>query len=196
MAKTLSYADAALLLGGRDNPVVTALDRVTGGLMLGAVPAFPAILGWFDAKVEFVRLGQDLVRGLTERCSGLSRYGRTQRIEAAHSVLVVTAYFDVLPAADLPFRVADLDLSRAEQELLATNAVNVGHVATSGLASPVPLPKPYEPDEQFRERLLRYYSQLSEGLLAFIRGLHIGDLLSESAQQRHRRAPRPAQTGR
>ncbi|MER7455628.1 hypothetical protein [Micromonospora sp. NPDC126480] len=186
MAKTLSYADAALLLGGRDSPVVAALDRATGGLMLAAVPAFPAILGWFDAKVEFVRLGKDLVRGLAERRSGLSRYGRTQRIEAAHSVLVVTAYFEAMAAADLPFRFADLDLSRAEQESLAAAAATetIGTVATSGLGSPVPLPRPYEPEEQFRERLLRYYSQLSAGMVAFIRGLYLADLLSESAEQR------------
>lgn len=186
MAKTLSYADAALLLGGRDNPVVTALDRATGGLMLAAVPAFPAVLGWFDAKVEFARLGQDLVRGFVERRSGLSRYGRTQRIEAAHSVLVVTAYFEALAASDLPFRFTDLDLSRAEQESLASAAAieATGSVASSGLASPVPLPRPYEPEEQFQKRLLHYYSQLSAGMAAFIRGLHIADVLSESADQR------------
>ncbi|WP_328375832.1 hypothetical protein [Micromonospora zamorensis] len=186
MAKTLSYADAALLLGGLDNPVVTALDRVTGGLLLAAVPAFPAVLGWFDAKVEFARLGQDLVRGLVERRSGLSRYGRTQRIEAAHSVLVVTAYFEALAASDLPFRFTDLDLSRAEQESLASAAAieATGSVATSGLASPVPLPRPYEPEEQFQERLLLYFSELSAGMMAFIRGLHIADVLSESSERR------------
>ena len=58
MAKTLSYTDAARLLGGQDSPVVVALDRITGGLLLGAVPALPAVLGLFDAKMEFVRLGQ------------------------------------------------------------------------------------------------------------------------------------------
>jgi hypothetical protein len=66
MAKTLSYADAARLLGGRDGPVVAALDKVTGGLLLGVVPVLPAVLGWFDAKVEFFRLGQELVRELTQ----------------------------------------------------------------------------------------------------------------------------------
>ncbi|MEU4780763.1 hypothetical protein [Micromonospora sp. NPDC023633] len=184
MAKTLSYADAAVLLGGRNSPVVTALDRVTGGLMLSAAPVFPAVLAWFDAKAEFVRLGHELVRGLTERRSGLSRYGRTQRIEAAHSVLVVTAYFEKLAAADLPFRFTDLALSRPEQVALGTNAAVMAHVAESGLAMPVPLPQPYEPDEWFRERLMHYYSGLSGRMHAFIRGLHIGDLQSEGAELR------------
>ncbi|GLH95615.1 NACHT domain-containing protein [Phytohabitans aurantiacus] len=186
MAKTLSYTDAARLLGGQNSSVVTALDQITGGLMLAAVPAFPAVLGWFDAKAEFVRLGHELVRAFTERHAGLSRYGRTQRIEAALSVLVVTAYFEELAATDLPFRFADLELTRREQQALASAADRdaAGDVAAAGLAYPVPLPRPYESDERFRQRLVAYYGDLSAAVISFIRGLTIGDRLTETAQQR------------
>lgn len=179
MAKTLSYADAARLLGGKESTLVAALDTVAGGLLLGAAPVVPAVLTLFDAKAEFARLGHELVRGIAERRSGLSRHGRTQRIEAAHSVLVVTAFFDEMAAADLPFRFADLELTRDEQERLAA-AANL--VARAGLAHPVPLPSPAEPEERFHHRLELYYSELARVSLAFLSGLAV----AESAPDVHR----------
>ena len=53
-----------------------------GAMLATAVPV-PAVLGWFDARAEFIRLGHDLVRDFTERRSGLSRHSRTQRLAAA-----------------------------------------------------------------------------------------------------------------
>ncbi|XVU22330.1 NACHT domain-containing protein [Actinoplanes sp. CA-054009] len=186
MAKTLSYADAARLLGGGDSRLVTAIDNVAGGLLLATVPAFPAVLGLFDAKAEFARLGRDLVRGAAEKRSGLSRHGRTRRIEAAHSVLVVTAFFEEMAEADLPFRFADLELTRAEQESLAAGGSGAAAqaLAGDGLAHPVPLPSPHQPDAEFRRRLRAYYRGLSASTLSFVQGLAAVDRLPAQAQER------------
>lgn len=73
MARSLGYIDAVRLLGGQDSKLVSALEKVTGGILLGATPVAPAILGLFDAKAEFVRISHDLVRAITERRDGLSR---------------------------------------------------------------------------------------------------------------------------
>ncbi|SNY73793.1 NACHT domain-containing protein [Paractinoplanes atraurantiacus] len=186
MGKTLSYADAARLLGGGDSKLVTALDNIAGGLLLAAVPAFPAVLGLFDAKAEFARLGRDLVRGAAEKRSGLSRHSRTQRIEAAHSILVVTAFFEEMAAADLPFRFADLELTRAEQESLAAGSPGSAAdiLAFDTLACPVLLPSPHEPDDEFRRRLTAYYRNLSMATLDFVQGLAAVSRLPERAQER------------
>ncbi|MFF5077002.1 NACHT domain-containing protein [Actinoplanes sp. NPDC000266] len=186
MAKTLSYADAARLLGGGDSKLITALDTVAGGLLLATVPAFPAVLGLFDAKAEFARLGRDLVRGAAEKRSGLSRHGRTRRIEAAHSVLVVTAFFEELAEADLPFRFADLELTRAEQESLAgaRAAAAASGLAGSSLTSSVPLPSPREPEQDFRRRLHQFYVTLSAATLTFVTGLATVDRLPDDAHLR------------
>ncbi|MEV4350336.1 hypothetical protein AB0J83_38260 [Actinoplanes sp. NPDC049596] len=176
MARTLSYADAARLLGGVDSKLVTALDAVTGGLLLAAVPAFPAVLALFDAKAEFTRLSRELVRGAAEQRSGLSRHGRTKRIEAAHSILVVTAFFEELAEADLPFRFADLELTRAEQESLAAGGAGKA-LAHDSVALPVPLPSPREPDEVFRSRLSAFYQVLAVSTSTFVKGLAIVDRL-------------------
>jgi hypothetical protein len=180
--RTLSYADAVRLLGGQDNPIVTALDRVTGGLLLAAAPVVPAVLAWFDAKAEFVRLGHQLVRSVAEKRSGLSRFSRTQRIEAAHAVLVVTAYFEALAEADLPFRFADVQLTRAEQEALVSRlaASTTGGVVAAGLTDAVPLPQPQEPPEEFRYRLDRFYRDLSAAILFFVRNLALTERFGDA----------------
>ncbi|MFC6020607.1 hypothetical protein ACFP2T_31095 [Plantactinospora solaniradicis] len=56
MPRTLSYADAARMLGGDRSRVVSALDTLAGGALLGTAVPVPAVLALFDAKAEFVRL--------------------------------------------------------------------------------------------------------------------------------------------
>jgi hypothetical protein len=79
--------------------------------MLGAEFDVPAALGWLEAKAEFVRLANELLSALDERQTGLSRYGRTQLLAAAHTVIVIMAYFEMLPRLPAP----DPKLARTEQ---------------------------------------------------------------------------------
>ncbi|MEE6262181.1 NACHT domain-containing protein [Plantactinospora sonchi] len=177
MSRTLTYADAARLLDGGRSPLVTALDNLTGGVLLGAAVAAPAVLGLFDAKAEFIRLSHELVGKLAERRAGLSRYGRTERLAAAHRVLVVTAYFEALAEADLPFRFTDLELTEREQVTLT----GAGHPDQSLLASlfaeGVPTPGPQQPYESFRASLDEYYTAVTEGLTTFVTGLSVWERL-------------------
>jgi hypothetical protein len=59
MRHTLGYADAARLLGGGESPLVNALDKATGGPMLGLSIALPGVLSLSDAKTDFIRLSHD-----------------------------------------------------------------------------------------------------------------------------------------
>ena len=116
MSKRLSYHDAVRLLCEQDSKVVSALDKFAGAVLLGgSAVGFPGMLSLFGAKSEAVRLGHELVRKLSERRGGLSRYSQTQRLEAAHAVLVVIAYFEAQETADLPVWFTDLELTRAER---------------------------------------------------------------------------------
>ncbi len=73
MARSLSYADAVGLLGGREDRTVAALDRLTGGLLLVASATGAGFaLSLFDPKSELTRLSDDLVSGLADRMRGLS----------------------------------------------------------------------------------------------------------------------------
>ncbi|MBB2948683.1 hypothetical protein FB565_008466 [Actinoplanes lutulentus] len=66
MSRSLSYTDAVRLLGGTDSKIVSAVEKIVGGVLLGGAPVIPAFLSWFDAKSEFVRLSNDLIRSLAE----------------------------------------------------------------------------------------------------------------------------------
>jgi hypothetical protein len=194
MSKGLSYADAIRLLGGKNNQTVTALDKITGGILLGAAITAPALLAWIAARAEFAQLCQDLVRAFSERRARLSRYDRTQRLQAAHSVLVITAYFEALAAADLPFRFSDLKLTRSEQVILANDGSAMSASLTSvtdGLIQMArsTLPEPQESYEVLLESLeKRYYSNFSGAIARFIRGLEVWDRISETDRDRFGRA--------
>lgn len=184
MPQPLSYADAVRLLGGRDSRVVAAIESLTSGAMLGAAVPFPVVLGWFDAKSELVRLGHQLVRGLSERRTGLSRYGRTQRLEAAHAVIVVTAYFEALAEADPPIAFADLELTKQEQLAVAGGGAALPHV----IFEPGPLlPGPHDPHDRLLRTLREHYRAVSAALARFVSGLAVWERLPEADRDRFRR---------
>ncbi|BCJ46360.1 hypothetical protein GCM10010168_59990 [Actinoplanes ianthinogenes] len=187
MARSPSYSEAVRLLGGQDSKVVAALDKLTGGLLLAATPAVPALLGLFDAKAELVRLSHELVRAFSERRGGLSRHSRTRRLEAAHTVLVVAAFFEALAGADLPIPFRDLGLSSGEQLRLA----GVGNVPVSPAdefwgrlnEADLLLPSPQEAPEDYRARLHDHYRSMARALSRFTTGLAVGERWSDSRRE-------------
>lgn len=173
MAKGLNYADAVKLLD--DSLVVGALDRLLGGVLLAASAGGAGfVLGLVDAKAELARLSIGLVTGLRDRLGRARRPDRTERIAAAHSVVVVAAYFECLPRVDLGFDVAFLDLTRSDQRSLAAAV----------LRTPVPLPAPHSPYEVSLEVLRGFYTDLARPLLAFIQGSVVWDGLDETRRDR------------
>jgi Cdc6-like AAA superfamily ATPase len=99
-AKGLSYRDAVRILGGEQNPVISSLDKVLGGLLLVIATVNPGVLPLLEAKDEFIGLSQDLWRKLAEKTNGLSQLDKTQRISAAHAVIVVSSYFEAIRLLD------------------------------------------------------------------------------------------------
>ncbi|MCX4470862.1 hypothetical protein OOK41_11180 [Micromonospora sp. NBC_01655] len=172
MPDVLSYADAVRLLGGEKSRLVDWFDRLTGGVLLAASVSTPALLGIFDAKAEFVRLGHDLVRSVVEQRSGLSRYGRTRRLEAAHAVIAVTAFFEALQECDLPLSLAELGVSKAEQLTLAGSGATLPETVVRDMfALPTPVPRAELPYQRLRHELADYYLGLAARLEAFLEGL-------------------------
>ncbi|MET7835263.1 hypothetical protein ABZS44_20860 [Micromonospora sediminicola] len=189
MPDTLSYADAVRLLGGEKSKIVDWFDKLTGGVLLAASVPVPALLGLFDAKAEFVRLGHEVVRVASEKRSGLSRYGRTQRLEAAHAVIAVTAFFEALAEADLPFDFADLELRRSEQLTLAgAGSESRRSVARVLFEVPAPLPAPEVPYARLRELLRNHYVLLVGRVADFVDGLAVGERLTDGEKQSLRQA--------
>ncbi|WP_329259547.1 AAA family ATPase [Actinoallomurus sp. NBC_01490] len=184
MVRALSYADAVKLLGG-DGKAVAALDTLAGGaLLVASTFGGNFILSLFDAKGELAKVSGALIRGLRERVSGLGRFDRTQRLEAAHVVIALTAYFEALAAADLP----DLGLRRADQVAIAAGGApssgRLRSLTREFLHLDVPSISPHRTYDTSIKRLRDYYSALSQSLVEFAVGLAVWEALDETDQER------------
>lgn len=193
MSERLSYGDAVRLLGGQDSKIVSVLDKVAGGVLLsGAATGVPGMLTLFGAKAEMVRLSHELVRKLSERRGGLSRYNRTQRLEAAHAVLVVTAYLEALEETELPVWFTDLELTKAERAAMADEGSQLGRDTTWFInlffLTPVGLPGSQFPYENYLSELRGIYTMFSAEFLVFVKKLAVWDRLSESDDRQFRHA--------
>jgi hypothetical protein len=127
--KLLGYEDAVKLLGG-ESRLVAALGKLAGAGLAGVSLAglahgnVPAAIGMFELKDEIVSQGQEAVTTLRQRFTGLNRFERSELLEAAHAVLVVSAFFAALDDLDAELRTAinsaSLELTKPEQVALAT----------------------------------------------------------------------------
>jgi hypothetical protein len=191
MAKGLSFADAATLLGGTRNRIVMTLDRLLGGVLLTASAAGSAFaVSLFDPAAQVARLTGDLVATVGDRLTGISRFDRTERLTAAHSVVVIAAYFESLAESALPFTPDDLKLTELDQVHLVTGSSPDGDrlsdLSRALLRQEIPCPAAQRPYEVTLADLDGFYRDLSDALLRFLQGLATWDELSDSERQRAR----------
>ncbi|MGY0020122.1 NACHT domain-containing protein [Streptomyces sp. YJ-C3] len=181
--RLLSFADALELLGV-DPPRIAALDRALGGaLNLATGGTSGTVLGMMSERGRIIGLGRDAVRGAGRRLGRAEgRAERTEVLRAAHTVIVVVAWFQALEAADLPISLDDVELSGQEQLALVGASAEDGLVQ-SLLTAAVPCPAPHE---DFVEALDHWYFSLSRRFIAFVTGLAQWELLSETQQQAFR----------
>jgi NACHT N-terminal Helical domain 7 len=184
---TLSYTDAVKLLGGSESKTVGAIDRLLGGLLLAASAAGGGFaLSLFEPSRHLASLSGALVAGLGEKLRGLGRFDRSERLAAAHAVIVLTAYFEVLAETDLPFDVRELELTKAEQIAVTTSGVpgssRLGKLAADLLRAPLPMPTPQWPYELTLEALHSFYDDASDQVLQFMSGLAVWERISDASQ--------------
>ncbi|MFI0977146.1 NACHT domain-containing protein [Streptomyces sp. NPDC021093] len=180
--RLLSYRDAVAILGG-DSEALTAADQALGGVLSAATGGTSdAVLGIFGAQGRLLRLGRDLTSGLRDRLSGAERAERSEKVAAAHAVLVVTAYFEALGELELPFDLQDLELTLGEQIAIAGGDREAASIVQRLLHADIPQMGPMLPYEALRGRLINWYGNITVYTLTFIQGLAIWDGLSE--QQR------------
>ncbi|MFI5954579.1 NACHT domain-containing protein [Cryptosporangium sp. NPDC051539] len=171
--RSLTYADAVRLIGDPESPAITTLGRL-GGAGAGVVTAVSVgTIDFFALRDELVRWGHTAVAGLREKLGGLSRFDRTERLVAAHGVLVVTSFFEALDEglSNLGVDLEAAELTAAEQVALATGdgpARNYAGLIVSFLETPLPIPSPAHPAEAVAEELAAYYRGLADDLIRFL----------------------------
>ncbi len=193
MSESLTYVDALKILGDRQSRLIGLLDGVmSAGLATWAATAWTmgadasAPMNLFDLKDEVVRFGHESVRRVSERRSGLSRYDRTQRLAAAHAVLVVSSYFEVLDRTDLPVTPERLSSSAGERLTHGGGSPPKGYVdLIDGLLSDrLPLPEPHVPYARTREAIEAVYDLMSRRLATFIRAAPAWEALAARERTR------------
>ncbi|OPG01761.1 NACHT domain-containing NTPase [Microbispora sp. GKU 823] len=179
MRKGIGYADAVRLLG-QESKVAKALT----GTLIEAVP----VLSLFDVKDEAVRLAGEATGRLRDRVTGLNRYDRTARLEAAQAVLVVAAFFEALDELPLPFDPKDLRLDRDEQAALAgSGAGQESFVHTLMTIEPAG----FRADRSYAgmlDSIGAYYRRLATALTGFVSGLAVRDRLDATEWERAKTA--------
>ncbi|MDI6101050.1 hypothetical protein QLQ12_20765 [Actinoplanes sp. NEAU-A12] len=191
MPKTLSYTQAVRILGrGPGAEWMRRLNDLTGGVLLGATTTLPAVLSWFDAHAVFAKLSQQLAGTVGQRLTGAHRLDRTERVAAAHTVIVIAAWFDALGEAGLPFDTTTAEFTSGEQFRLA-GSMSIGSAAVRGrelagtaLRASIDLPEPHGLQSEHRTRLRATYRQLSTSARAFLRGLALWDALGPGEESR------------
>ena len=105
---SLTLRGALEILGHRERRLIDSLDKLLGGVILaagagaglaavGAPAAFgtlAAIWGWIEQKNEAVRLVRQLLDASSKKLTNTSRVERRQLIIAAHTTIVVAAFFE------------------------------------------------------------------------------------------------------
>ncbi|GAA1466982.1 hypothetical protein NE857_12870 [Nocardiopsis exhalans] len=123
MAKRLTYGDALKILGKNDSEVLDLAEKVAdGGLGLVGVPDV------FGVRGALVTRGRRALEGLGGKLRGESRLSRTEKIEAAYRVLVITTFFEAveesLKELNAPFTLADLEITAEEQYAVLGGRLN------------------------------------------------------------------------
>ncbi|MFD3514579.1 NACHT domain-containing protein [Streptomyces sp. NPDC058657] len=187
--RLLSYRDAVAVLGGDSEALATA-DRALGGaLSVATGGTSDAVLGLLGAQGRLLRTGRDALSGLRDRLGSAERAERTEKVAAAHAVLVIVAFFEAVAEADLPFGLGELELTRGEQVTLAGGDAADAFVR-SLLAAAVPQPSPAQPFEDTLRELYGWYGNLEHRLWEFLLGLAVWEGLGESERSQAERTVR------
>ncbi|WP_250001215.1 NACHT domain-containing NTPase [Actinoplanes sp. M2I2] len=163
----LSYADAVHLLGAGESTFLAFLGRLAGAPAAVAATATLSSVDLLAVRNEIVEWGQSVTRSLRERRAGLSRFDRTERLTAAHAVLVVSSFFEALGDAAR-------EVTLAEQVAIAARSWSESD--RSGVISllagaALPMPSAAAPTEALHQDLRAYYVTLAGHTSSFLAGL-------------------------
>jgi hypothetical protein len=182
MSRGLRYSDAVTLLGG-SGPLVRAADKAAGAaLTLATAGGSDLALSLFDARSEAVKLSEAAIGRLSDSVRGLRRYDRTQRLHAAHSVLVVTAFFSALDECLAETRVASPGFSRDDQLMLAAARRGSGWVSAL-LDADLPAPSAERTAQMLLRDISSWASAAGTRLSSFLSGLAEWDRADSRARR-------------
>ncbi|MGQ5263306.1 NACHT domain-containing protein [Micromonospora sp. ZYX-F-536] len=183
MPRRLSYADAVKILGG-SGPFAKAVDNLLGSALTAATAGGSDLaISLFDAKTEGVRLGSQVAAKIGDSLRGLGRHDRSERLQAAHTVLVVAAFFEELDVCLTSAGIHDPKFTR-EDQLAFAGGQGEGTLVGRFLHAPIPLPTPDRPYAALLTALWRWFADESEHMSRHLTGLAVWDRADERARRK------------
>lgn len=132
---SLTVRGALMILGHHEPGVIAKLDNLLGGVILATgagaglaavgIPALApfaavtAVWGWLEQKNEAIGLLRQAARNVQSKLIGVSGYERRQLIAAAHTTIVIAAFFESLHEHLGDDAFEGLKITDEEKEMLA-----------------------------------------------------------------------------
>jgi hypothetical protein len=198
--RRLSYDDAVRLLDSESK--WTGLLGNIVGAGLASVPAAGPALSLLDLKDNVAQAGQSAIVALRRKLTGLGRFQRSELLEAAHVVLVISAFFTALDDLDAALQTAlnsaSLELTQDDEVALASGQRDSRRGALAGVVDHLIIPGmiPGLAGDARSTSLIVYYAEMTKDVLHFARGTAAWDQRDETTRDRWSRRIRRDLPGR
>jgi hypothetical protein len=172
---------------GSGDKWVEVLDKLLGGLILaGAASGHPQLLALIGPKNEAVKLSKEKLRDVEKHVAGLGSLSRSQRLEAAHTILVVVSYLTALDELVAKYGEKSgyllSDLSSALALKPGTGEDPSGRTVDGLLKRVVPTPSATLTRHELRAAVRVFMRELGANVATTMQGLSLWDRLNETDQ--------------
>ena len=185
---SLTFEGALRILGNHEPGLIGKLDNVLGGVILAAgagaalaavggpvlapLGMFAAVWGFTEQKNEALGLLRKAVNGVSGKMAGTHGYERRQLIAAAHTAIVVAAFFESFREHVGKDFYDRLEITDAEKErLISRRGEADGTIYDSLYAAEIPAPSPVRGFEENVGVVRRWVTVFTGTLEGFLRGL-------------------------
>ena len=186
---SLTFQGALGILGYNERGWIKKLDNALGGVILAAgvaagvaavgppalAPAgmFAAVWGWVEQKGVAIDLLQQAVLKVSGKLATTKGYERRQLIAAAHTTIVVAAFFEVLKEEIGTQAFGELGISDAEKEWLISGIQRADQQLIYDFlySAEVPAPSAALGFEENVERIRHWNGEFAGNLRVFLAGL-------------------------
>jgi hypothetical protein len=185
MSDPVRFTDAVRLLGENDSSVLERLDKLAGGILLGtAIPTQGATLALITPKNEFFRLLKETVEKRSNRWRKYDVRTRQDLIIAAHTIIVVDAYFETVTKY-LNTTLDAIGITGEDQVRLLTAAAGKPANSTGDFLSTfaglnVPAPSPMRGFDNNLIQVKKLYENLAAPIEKLLHGLAVWDELDDT----------------
>lgn len=188
---SLTFEGALRILGRHELPGVEKLDNILGGVILTAgaaaglatvgpaalapMKAFAAVWGWLEQKDAALKLLRGAIGKLSDKLAGTKGLERRELIAAAHSVIVVAAFFESFREHVGESFYKRLAITDEEQRFLIARST-IGETLYETLyAAEIPAPSAALGYSENVQAVAAWYSMFISYFEPFLQGLSVAE---------------------